>query len=125
MLEAIAQDQKRMVRTPHGFRVESVTAVEVESAFAPSLKHSTVTVVLVLPVVYSYTTPRAHLPTDTSELQELREDIEVAASRLPRRAKVRDWRVTPDPNDVPHPYGPEGLADPHPNWTVTAVIDVG
>lgn len=125
MLASIAENQKRTVRTPHGFRVESAEAVEIQNAFAPSLTHSRVTVALVLPVVYSYTTSRAHLPTNTSELMELREDIENAALEAPERVTLLDWTVTPDPDDVPDPYGPEGLAEPHPDWTVTAVFDVG
>jgi hypothetical protein len=107
-------------RVPHGFAVTAVTGEEERNPFS-GLPEWRVAAELTLPVIYSYTTRRgAHLPSDRSNLDELRALVADAAHHAAHRVSLAEWRVSPEEDPSPK----KSKDDPDAMWTVTALFRV-
>jgi hypothetical protein len=127
-LAEIREDPRRDLSMPHGFEVERVVAEEVPNMFAPDLlSEKQITIGLRVPVIYSARLGprglRARLPAERRNLKALRAAVVSGARAQGLRARLREWRVTPE--DAPEPYLPDGKPNgPPADWSVTAILEV-
>jgi hypothetical protein len=102
-------------------------AEEIPNVFAPDLfTEQRITIDMTIPTIYSSKTGprglRACLPAERENLDALRAAITSGMCAHGLRARLREWKVTPD--EAPPPYLPDGAPNGAPaDWSVTAVLE--
>jgi hypothetical protein len=127
LLTEIHEHPLRGLSMPHGFEIEQVVTEEIPNMFAPDLlSEQRITIGLKVPVIYSARPgprgARACLPADRENLDALRAAISSGVRAYGLRARLCDWKITPE--EVPPPYLHNGTPNgPPADWSVTAVIE--